>query len=60
MVAIEVKASASVDRRDGRHLEWLRDELGERFVAGVVLHTGPRGFELGERVTALPIASLWS
>ncbi|MEN3537568.1 DUF4143 domain-containing protein [Microbispora sp. ZYX-F-249] len=23
-------------------VRWLRDELGDRFVAGVVLHTGPR------------------
>lgn len=60
VVAIEVKASATVDRRDARHLEWLRRELGDRFVAGVVLHTGPRAFELGERVSAAPIASLWS
>ncbi len=60
VVGIEVKAASSVTRQDARHLEWLRDELGDRFVAGVVLHTGPRGFELSDRVTALPIASLWS
>ncbi|MBL8944098.1 MAG: hypothetical protein JNK45_13160, partial [Myxococcales bacterium] len=43
-----------------KHLAWLRDELGDRFVAGVVLHTGPRAFALGERIIAAPICTLWS
>lgn len=60
VVAIEVKASAAPDRSDARHLEWLRDSLGERFRGGAVLHTGPRPFVLGERLLALPVCSLWS
>src|ERR1700692_4785188 len=39
--------------------EWLREQLGERFLAGAVLHTGPRPFRLAERVFALPICALW-
>jgi hypothetical protein len=42
-----------------RHLVWLRDELGELFTAGVVLHTGPRPFRIDERIHALPICALW-
>jgi len=38
----------------------MRDRLGERFLAGVVLHTGPSGFALTDQIAALPIASLWS
>jgi predicted AAA+ superfamily ATPase len=60
VVGIEIKASASPSARDARHLCWLRDELGDRFTAGVVLHTGKAAFPLGERITALPIAVLWS
>lgn len=59
LVGIEVKASAAPDREDARHLAWLRDQLGRRFVAGVVLHTGPRSYELGERIIAAPICALW-
>jgi predicted AAA+ superfamily ATPase len=59
VIGIEVKASAAPTRVDARHLAWLRDEIGERFVAGVVLHTGPRVFPLGERITAAPLACLW-
>ena len=60
VVAIEVKATAAPRATDAAHLEWLKAQLGERFLAGVVFHTGPAAFELGERITALPIASLWS
>ena len=60
VVAIEVKASAAPDREMARHLLWLRDELGPDFVAGVVLHTGPRSFQIDERIHALPICAIWS
>jgi uncharacterized protein len=59
LVGIEVKAGASASARDARHLAWLREELGERFAAGVVLHTGPRVYGLGERIVAAPICALW-
>ena len=59
LLAFEVKASAAPSRDSGKHLAWLRDRLGERFLAGVVFHTGPRVFELDERIVAAPIAALW-
>ena len=59
VVAFEIKATATPDIGDARHLEWLRDRLGQRFLAGAVLHTGPRPFGLSERIFALPICSLW-
>jgi uncharacterized protein len=59
VVAIEIKATASPKRTDARHLEWLRDQLGARFLAGAVLHTGPRPFTLAERVFALPVCTFW-
>lgn len=60
IVAVEVKAGSGPTLRDaGKHLSWLRDELGDRFVAGVVLHTGPRLYELDRRLIAAPISVLW-
>jgi len=59
IVAIEVKASAAPTTTDARHLAWLRGQLGERFVAGVLLHTGPRAFRLSEQILAVPICALW-
>jgi hypothetical protein len=29
-------------------------------VAGVVLHTGPRTYALGDRLVAAPISTLWA
>jgi hypothetical protein len=59
VVAIEVKADGAPGGKAAQHLRWLRDELGARFVAGVVLHTGPRTFEMDDRITAAPICALW-
>jgi hypothetical protein len=36
LLAIEIKPSAAPTRGDARHLEWLREPLGERFLAGAV------------------------
>ncbi len=59
VIAIEIKATAAPGLREVRHLAWLRDELGDRLVAGVVFNTGPRIYELGERIVAAPISTLW-
>lgn len=60
VVAIEIKASSAPKLADARHLIWLRDRLGDDFIAGIVFHTGPRVIRLDERVSALPISSLWA
>jgi predicted AAA+ superfamily ATPase len=59
VVAIEVKATAAPRPDDARHLAWLRDVLGHRFLAGAVLHTGPRKYRLDDRIYAVPICALW-
>lgn len=60
VVGIEIKATAAPSRADARHLIWLRDLMGDRFVAGVVLHTGPASFRFDDRVQAAPISTLWA
>ena len=60
LVAIEVKADAAPSPDAGRHLGTLRDRYPETFTAGVVLHTGPRTYRLGDRIVAAPISSLWA
>lgn len=59
VIACEVKADAAPGREDARHLIWCRDRLGERFLRGVLFHTGPGAYELDERIAALPISALW-
>lgn len=60
LVAIEIKAHSAPTRRHARHLAWLRDRLGDLFRAGVVLHTGPARYRLGESIEAIPICVLWT
>ena len=60
LVAFEIKATAAPTVDDARHLAWLRDHTGDQLLAGIVLHTGPAAFPLGDRLWALPISSLWT
>jgi predicted AAA+ superfamily ATPase len=60
VVGVEVKAGANVERDDALHLIWLRDRLGDDFVLGVVLHTGPSVYPLADRIVAAPICTLWT
>ena len=60
IVGVEVKASGAPTADAARHLVWLRDQLGERFAAGVVLHTGTAVYPLAPRITAAPICTLWA
>lgn len=59
VLGIEIKACAAPRDEDAKHLHWLRGELGARFIAGAVLHTGPSIYRLGDRILAIPICALW-
>ena len=59
IVGVEIKASAAPSSADAAHLSFVRDRLGDRFLGGAVLHTGPRAFVLSDRILALPICALW-
>ncbi len=60
VLALEVNATASPGIADARHLVWLKNQLGERFIAGAVMHTGPAPFLLESKVLALPIYTIWN
>lgn len=60
IVGIEVKLSATPKASDFSGLSHLRDRLGTRFRAGVVLNTGAETLPFGERLWAVPVAALWS
>src|SRR5665647_2371746 len=59
LIGMEIKANAAPDGGDAKHLFWLREKLAGTFVAGVVFHTGPRLYEIGEGIIAAPISTLW-
>ncbi len=60
IAGIESKLTASVSARDFNGLRHLRDRLGERFGAGIVMHTGPDTLPFGDRLWAVPISALWT
>lgn len=60
IVAIEVKAAPGLPSGTTRGLAHLRDRLGDRFVAGLVLNTGGDAQAIGDRLAVAPISALWS
>ena len=60
VIGIEIKATSAPSVDDARHLSWLAEKLGDDFVAGIVLHAGPKSFALSDRIIATPISSLWN
>lgn len=59
VIAIEIKAHSAPTVQAAKHLRWLRDQLGDRFIAGLVLHTGPHIYPLDNQITAAPICTIW-
>jgi hypothetical protein len=59
VIAIEVKAGATVRAEDLAGLRHLADRLGSRLVAGYVLYTGQQTLPFGDRLRAIPIDALW-
>ena len=60
VVGIEIKASATPTARDFAGLRHLRDKLGTKFKAGVVVHTGANTLPFGDRLAAVPVSGLWA
>ncbi|MDN5748675.1 MAG: ATP-binding protein [Pseudonocardia sp.] len=59
IAVIEIKAGPGVPAAAVRNMVSLRDRVGSRFAAGVVLHSGPRTTHLGDRIVGVPLAALW-
>lgn len=60
IVGIEVKLKATPRKSDFSGLTYLRDAIGHRFKAGVVVNTGAETLPFGDRLWAVPVAGLWA
>lgn len=58
VVAIEVKLAGQTSDRDFAHLRWLRDRLGDRLAAGIVVTTGTTGYRREDGFLVIPAALL--
>jgi predicted AAA+ superfamily ATPase len=59
ITGIEVKGSSSVRTDDFRHLRWLRDKVGDRLSAGLVLYLGEHPLSFGDGMYGVPLSALW-
>lgn len=57
-LAIEVKLAAAVDASDVRHLNWLKERMGDRLVDRVIVTTGARAYRRSDGVAVVPLALL--
>ncbi|MFH1253916.1 MAG: ATP-binding protein [bacterium] len=60
LVAIEVKSSQNVSNNDFKGLKNFQNSVGDKFIQGILLYTGTTSIPFGEKLTAIPISSLWS
>ncbi|MFT4166482.1 MAG: DUF4143 domain-containing protein [Microlunatus sp.] len=58
LVAIEVKLSGTIVDKDVRHLNWLKQQLGDRVVDRVVVHAGQYAYRRPDGVAVVPLALL--
>lgn len=59
LVGIEIKASAAVNAADFKGIRALKDHAGDRFLRGLILHTGPDPVPFAKDLHAVPIQTLW-
>jgi len=59
VIAVEIKSASTTNRADAKGLRFLRDRLGDRFIAGALFHTGPLTGRIDDRIWATPIPALW-
>jgi len=58
VIAIEVKMSQEVTKRDVKHLIWLREALQENLVDALVINTGPVAYRREDGIAVVPAALL--
>ena len=56
----EIKSGDQVPGGDLTGLRKLRDILGDRFAAGIALHTGKRSYTAEDRIHVMPADRLWT
>ena len=58
LVGVEVKAAATITKKDFNGLRHLRDTTPQQFIRGYVIYTGEQTVQFDDQLTALPLASL--
>ena len=59
-VGIEVKAAASITRRDFAGLDCIAASAGAAFILGILLYDGEQTLSFGDKLRAAPLSALWA
>lgn len=59
VVGVEIKSGPGLESADARGLEALRQQAGNRFHRGIVLHGGVETLPFGRDLWSVPIEALW-
>lgn len=60
VIAFEIKAGSRIHGEDLRGLRALKDKLGDRLEAGMILYTGSHSYRHEEGVSIVPLDRLWT
>lgn len=58
VVAIEVKLKQSIEDKDGRHLHWLEEKIGDQLLDKVLITTGKYAYRRQDGIAVVPAALL--
>ena len=59
LVAIEIKASATLTRSDFQGLRKFQNTAGNQFIMGIILYDGDHTTQHGDKLYSVPIGCLW-
>jgi uncharacterized protein len=59
ILGIEVKSTSVLTKKDFRNFEILAEDLGSKFLRGIILYTGDKVLPFGKNLYALPANLLW-
>ena len=60
IVGVQVKDNSHVTAQDTKGLLYAKEQLGQRWHRGVILHPGQQAVPLGNRMWLLPFSAMWS
>lgn len=58
LIAVEIKLAAAADDKDVRHLNWLREHVGDDLVERIIITTGEQAYRRPDGVAVVPLALL--
>lgn len=59
VIGVEVKSGLTVRNEDFKGLRFLQQEIGDKFLGGIILYAGSSNISFGPQLRAMPVSNLW-